>query len=50
LSAVRVAREEASPAGRFVPAGSVLIDAGRGDSNQIDGFGNFPVEVLNVQT
>ena len=33
-----------SPAGRFVPAGSVLIDAGPGDNNQVDVFGISPIE------
>jgi hypothetical protein len=31
----------------FGPAGTVLIDAGPGDHNIVNVFGNFPVEVLN---
>jgi hypothetical protein len=34
---------------KFGPAGSVLIDAGPGNNNTVDVFGNFPVEVLNAQ-
>jgi hypothetical protein len=33
----------------FGPAGSVLIDAGPGNANHVDVFGNFPVEVFNAQ-
>jgi hypothetical protein len=33
----------------FGPAGSVLIDAGPGNHNNVDVFGNFPVEVTNAQ-
>ena len=39
-----------NPAGRFVPAGSVQIDAGTGDNNQVDVLGSSPIEVLNAQT
>jgi hypothetical protein len=40
-----------NPGGKptFGPAGTVLIDAGPGDNNTVDVFGNFPVEVLNAQ-
>jgi hypothetical protein len=40
-----------NPGGKpsFGPAGSVLIDAGPGAHNQVDVFGNFPVEVVNAQ-
>jgi hypothetical protein len=40
-----------NPGGKptFGPAGSVFIDAGPGDNNTVDVFGNFPVEVLNAQ-
>jgi hypothetical protein len=31
----------------FGPSGSVLIDGGFGQDNQIDAFGNFPVDVVN---
>jgi hypothetical protein len=33
----------------FGPGGSVFIDGGPGQNNQVDVFGNFPVEVLNAQ-
>jgi hypothetical protein len=33
----------------FGPAGSVLIDAGPGNHNHVQVFGNFPVEVVNAQ-
>ena len=33
----------------FGPGGSVLIDAGPGDDNTVDVFGNFPVDVFNAK-
>jgi hypothetical protein len=34
----------------FGPSGSVFIDGGFGDNNQVDVFGNFPVEVVNAES